>query len=297
MRPPRVSLRGSMLIVTGVSLGLAALRFSTPNVAGAVIVTTLFGLSLAILAAMYRRESSRAFWVGFALMGWGYLGFSFGSWTLSEQEANSFAKRGLTGGTGFRGPPPLARRDHWLGTTTLLDDIRLSVQASNHGAGVPTSQVASFFGFRDARLQTFHAALNFPVAMPFAQETPLDEVLKYIKKSTTSKEFPEGIPIYVDPVGLQEAEKTMASPITLELQGVPLWKSLKLFLGQLDLVYSVSDGLMTITCLSSIANQTAGVESFRRVGHSVFALIFAVIGGFAARNLYATCEPRSVQSP
>ena len=32
--------------------------------------------------------------------------------------------------------------------------------------------------------------------------------------------FPDGIPIYVDPLGLQEAEKTMTSPVTFDLKQV-----------------------------------------------------------------------------
>ncbi len=43
--------------------------------------------------------------------------------------------------------------------------------------------------------------------MSFNAETPLDDVLKYIKQATTTPTF-SGIPIYVDPVGLQEAERS-----------------------------------------------------------------------------------------
>ncbi|MBV8234029.1 MAG: hypothetical protein JO329_28960, partial [Planctomycetaceae bacterium] len=60
-----------------------------------------------------------------------------------------------------------------------------------------------------------------------------------------------GIPIYVDPVGLQEAEKTMTSPVTLDLEGVPLKTTLRLLLKQLGLTYTVKDGLLTITSESS----------------------------------------------
>ena len=49
--------------------------------------------------------------------------------------------------------------------------------------------------------------------MPFPNETPLEDVIKYIRASTKSPAFPDGIPIYVDPLGLTEADKTMASPV------------------------------------------------------------------------------------
>src|SRR5215218_8713095 len=86
--------------------------------------------------------------------------------------------------------------------------------------------------------------------MSFANETPLEDVLKYIKSATTGAND-NGIPIYVDPVGLQEAEKTMTSPVTLDLEGVPLKTTLRLMLKQLGLTYSVKDGLLTITAENS----------------------------------------------
>ena len=57
--------------------------------------------------------------------------------------------------------------------------------------------------------------------MSFANETPLDDVLKYIKQATTTPTF-NGIPIYMDPVGLQEAERSINSTIQIDLEGVPL---------------------------------------------------------------------------
>ncbi len=93
--------------------------------------------------------------------------------------------------------------------------------------------------------------LNKPISMPFATETPLEEVLKYIKTATADATMPQGLPIYVDPVGMQEAEKTMASTITFQMDGVKLKTTLRLMLKQLSLGYYVKDGLMTITCISS----------------------------------------------
>ncbi len=54
--------------------------------------------------------------------------------------------------------------------------------------------------------------LNESVTMPFKEDTPLEEVLKYVKQATTTAAYP-GIPIYVDPIGLQEAEKSMTSTV------------------------------------------------------------------------------------
>jgi Domain of unknown function (DUF4139)/N-terminal domain of unknown function (DUF4140) len=89
--------------------------------------------------------------------------------------------------------------------------------------------------------------LGKAIAMKFATETPLEEVIKYIRGATSGSAFPEGIPIYVDPQGLQDADKTMASTISIDLEGVPLRTTLRLLLEQLGMVYRVKDGLLKIT--------------------------------------------------
>ena len=88
--------------------------------------------------------------------------------------------------------------------------------------------------------------------MSFHEDTPLEDVLKYVKQVTKAPPFPDGIPIYVDPIGLQEAEKSMNSTVrNIDLQGVPLRVTLKLVLNQLDLTYNVKDGFLKITSLES----------------------------------------------
>jgi hypothetical protein len=108
---------------------------------------------------------------------------------------------------------------------------------------------------RDAKTKQILEKLDQPVPMSFANETPLEDVLKYIK---TASQGPNdnGIPIYVDPIGLQEADKTMTSPITLDLEGVPLKTTLRLMLKQLGLTYTVKDGFLMITSQESEDQQT-----------------------------------------
>jgi hypothetical protein len=103
---------------------------------------------------------------------------------------------------------------------------------------------------RDPKTKSILAKLDEPISMSFPNETPLEDVLKYIKSATQGPND-TGIPIYVDPVGLNEAEKTMTSPVTLDLEGVPLKTTLRLLLKQLGLTYTVKDGLLTITSESS----------------------------------------------
>ncbi len=54
------------------------------------------------------------------------------------------------------------------------------------------------------------------------------------------------ITIYFDPIGLDKAEKTMTSLVTMDVAGVPLRTTLRLLLGQLGLSYSVHDGLLVV---------------------------------------------------
>jgi hypothetical protein len=102
-------------------------------------------------------------------------------------------------------------------------------------------------GGEDARSQLILGHLAKPVALPFPNETPLQDVITYLKEESKSKELPNGLPIYVDPVGLQDAERTIQSPIQIDLEGVPLRTTLKFMLRQLDLVYAVEDGVLIIS--------------------------------------------------
>jgi RNA polymerase sigma factor (sigma-70 family) len=101
----------------------------------------------------------------------------------------------------------------------------------------------------DLRMKAIEAQLHKSTTLKIARAAPLVAVLKLIKMKTESEEqdLPSGIPIYVDPVGLQDAGVTLNSPVTLDVEGVPLKDALRLVLDQLGLTYHVKDGLMTIT--------------------------------------------------
>lgn len=95
--------------------------------------------------------------------------------------------------------------------------------------------------------------LQEKIPMPFPKQTSLEDLVKHIQSSTADKEtMPDGIPVYVDPVGLQDADKTMADTITINLKGIPLATTLKLALAQLSLAYRINpDGFLTITSTAS----------------------------------------------
>jgi len=108
---------------------------------------------------------------------------------------------------------------------------------------------------RDAKTKSIQAKLDQPIAMSFPNETPLEDVLKYIKQATQDAND-SGIPIYVDPLGMQEADKTLTSPVSIDLEGVPLKTTLRLLLKQLGLTYTVKDGFLMITSQESEDQQT-----------------------------------------
>ena len=100
-------------------------------------------------------------------------------------------------------------------------------------------------------MKVIQKKLDEPISMNFSNETPFEDILKYIRQATQGPND-AGLPIYVDPVGLKEAEKTMTSPVSIDLEGVPLKTTLRLILKQMGLAYCVKDGLVIISSVEGI---------------------------------------------
>jgi hypothetical protein len=253
----RISLAGMMILLLALGLALASFRFPSEAVAAAVVLMTQATLALAILAIVYRAGERRAFWLGFALFGWGYMALTWESWL----------------GRGEDRPEML--------TSIALDHMGSGL----HHTGAPQTALWPFSGpsGRDIRNRFILARLEEPVSMSFANETPLEDVLKYIKAASEGPND-TGFSIYVDPVALNKAGKTMTSPVTLDVEGVPLRVTLGLLLKQLDLDYVVQDGLLKIGNTSTLSSATP----FGRMGHCYWALLAAFCGGCAGRTLHNT---------
>lgn len=91
-------------------------------------------------------------------------------------------------------------------------------------------------------------ALQTKIDFPFGDGTSLANALNHIKQQV-GKSAPPGfqLNIYVDPIGLLEADKSPASPVTLELEAVPANSGLALLLRQLGLAHFVrDDGIVVI---------------------------------------------------
>ena len=108
------------------------------------------------------------------------------------------------------------------------------------------------------------AKLDARIPMHFATETALDDVLNHVKQTTKRSEADPGVPIYVKPTGLREAERAMTSTIRIDLEGVPLKTSLRLLLKQLDLAYLVKDGMLVISSIEDIKQELARPASDRK---------------------------------
>jgi hypothetical protein len=81
VRVPIAALMGVVLLI---ALGCAALRSGSALWASILLTVDFVLLGFASLAIAYRRGARRAWWVGFAVFGWGYLGLAFGPWTAEN---------------------------------------------------------------------------------------------------------------------------------------------------------------------------------------------------------------------
>jgi hypothetical protein len=121
---------------------------------------------------------------------------------------------------------------------------------------------------REARLQSalrsarslndeaIRVALNRPFEAKFLARNPLasptlDELLTEIKRLTRNGVLWNGVPIYVDPIGLQEAGVTMASSLTMSSKAMPIKEALEKSLRQLKLDYVVRDEFLFISSKES----------------------------------------------
>ena len=134
--------------------------------------------------------------------------------------------------------------------------------------------------------------LQQKVPMHFVAETALSDVLKAIKSATSGEDDP-GLQFYVDPVGLQEVDKTMTSPVSIDLEGVPLTTTLELVLKQLNLGYHVQkDGLVVITSLESVDHNVDPtlliLDELRALRQEVQQLRTARMGGMGASSAPAS---------
>jgi hypothetical protein len=209
-------------------------------------------IGLAALRALFGRGGRRTSWVGATFFGAGYMMFAFGfppGWASGPQEAADQFLSGLRS----RDPRP----------ATIVPASSYSVAVAN------------------TRIQQ---ALEMRVPMRF-KTTPLEDVLKYIQEAPTGPG--RRLPIYVDPVALNMAEKTLTSPVSIDVEDAPLRSTLPIVLRQLDLMYSVREGVLWIVCASDYNEVFPGAphDPFLTIAHCAVALLAATLGGLAVPRI------------
>jgi hypothetical protein len=107
-------------------------------------------------------------------------------------------------------------------------------------------------------MQVILDKLEKPITLSF-KAAPLEDVLKAIRVAT-AEPGGVGLAIYVDPIGIQEANKSLTSPVTIDLEAVPAKTCLRLILQQLGLSYQVQDGILTITSQEAEDRPAGGLQ-------------------------------------
>jgi hypothetical protein len=247
-RPALIGLSGFWMLAMAAAVG----RWPVPGIwAGVSFLVTCGLLGMAALGAVFSRGRGREAWLGAVVFGFGYLALSFGKSEL------------------FIVAPHLP-------TEGMLNSVLRS------GIAPVQSAFPDFTtpGFDRVRNEVIRRKLDQPIRFHFPEETSLDELLKYIRDATRDTNFP-GIPIYVDPIGLQTAERSLNSTVQIDIDAIPTREALRLCLKQLGLAYSVRDGFLMITDEDS-ATIPVYEDPVQVVGHSLLALIAAGLGAVAA---------------
>jgi hypothetical protein len=233
--------------------------------ADAVVLATFSLLGAAILGAFPAGGQHRRNWLGAALFGGGYMVLAFVTPVFRDGDGNTIL------------PCVLSCSDsHDLRTRVPFLSPFLPGSSDNN----PTN---------DAIFKALNQRLDLP---SLKQETAIEDVFTMIRAATKGPQLPSGIPFYVDPVGLQEAEKTLTSPVTLMLEPgeISIRTGLHLLLEQLGLEYFVTDGMVVVTHHGSSVTQSLIFSGYQRMGHCAMALLAMVLGVCASRLVGARVE-------
>ena len=122
--------------------------------------------------------------------------------------------------------------------------------------------------YRDPATEGIFDVLDQPLALTYADGAHLEAVLKEIKlRSTGWPKLKSGIPIYVDPIGLQEAEKSMTSPVRRPspVDRLTLGEHIRSVLNPLGLGYVVKNGFLMVTSSESLDMETGdAIDPYRQ---------------------------------
>lgn len=118
MKHIRFTIAGLLGVILVLGIGFAGLRESSDPCESGLFTLTIGVLLISILAAIHRLGSKRAFWIGFALFGWTYLGLALvpsiesrlittkGLASLASRVAGDSVVQGIFGWNSSSNKPP-----------------------------------------------------------------------------------------------------------------------------------------------------------------------------------------------
>ena len=143
----------------------------------------------------------------------------------------------------------------------LLGTVVLAQQGQNAGGGGPSTPVRPAPQKRtpeavprqqkltgldiDMKSQAVKEQLSLIIDAEFPNGVTLESLLKHIKQETT-KAKPPGLPIYVSPIGLQEAKQGIEALVFVNLKQQPVSVILHNTLPPMGLSYLARDGFLII---------------------------------------------------
>ncbi|WP_165227271.1 hypothetical protein [Aquisphaera insulae] len=154
---------------------------------------------------------------------------------------------------------------------------------------IPTERRAETEGIAGANARILKA-LDQPFTFHFPNDVPLGEVLNDISTKVYTEDG-HPLPIYVNPIDMVEADRTLESKVTLAVEGVPLRSGLHFLLEQLGLNYRIKGGLIEVVSEVTYYSQVelpdpAYEDPLMLTGHCILALAAAGLGGLLSHLKY-----------
>lgn len=254
-------------------------------------VLGLMGFGLLAVTTVAGARKAPESWAGaIVLLNWGLLGLTTVAVACGQRRRRAACLGASLFGAGYLllvAGLPLAlltdvNRLPWpqLATNRLLNAARpwLPTVVSEYPAG------SEGVAFANARILQI---LDQTIRMRFPQGMPLRDLLAYVVSATRSPDGHE-IPIYLNPGSVDDMEKTLQTPVKIDLEGVPLRTTLELALEQCELLYIVKGGVIIVTSGSDRPDSVpiASSDPFLAIGQSLLALLAAAVGGVSAALVY-----------
>jgi hypothetical protein len=234
-----------------------------PLWSGATLILTFAVVGLALLGAVFGRANRRARWLGAALFSLGYLSLV----ALGHPDLQTW-------------PYVLTLRVANV-AEPLLRRVVSGYQPTSTSSAAANARV--------------YQALGKRVPIRFPEDTRLEDVLQYIVEATSA---PDGkkIPVYVHPrTASHEVNISGPEVGALDLEKVPLFRSLRLVLAQNDYTYHVAGGILHIADFDTTVR--ADHDAFFIVGHCLTALMAAGVGGLLGGWVWRGCRRADVATP